>query len=471
LVRDKEPKPVVIPKAFEEPKDSPPPPGAGKKPVVLDPPPAPPIVKVPPPVKPEPRADDIPDLQPVIKPEVPVPSQPIVVTPPKPKPVVPPQPKPEPIVKKAPVPSIPPAGQRGKIKFYGHELVFYYDPALAVGRTSLDNGGISDFWSRVSATEYQTLLDQLGQTRQHLVLNDWGFYQLLQQTCQFITGDQNDAVLLSWFMLNKAGFQAKMGYSANHAFLLVPSGNTVYEVPYYDIDGERFYNFTYIETGIKPGEIKTYRRPYPGADSKVAFGLLQSPQLPTSIKKRDLDFSYRGKKYAVPVSMNLNAIEFYRAYPSTDMQIFFSARVDAESAASLIEGLRPIIAGKKDAEAANMLLRFVQTAFEYKTDDDQFGGEKYMFAAETLYYPYSDCEDRAILYSYLVRELLQLEVVGLIYPGHAATAVRFNQPISGDQVEINGARYLVCDPTYINADIGTAMPQFKKSKPTVIAIY
>ena len=112
-----------------------------------------------------------------------------------------------------------------------------------------------------------------------------------------------------------------------------------------------------------------------------------------------------------------------------------------------------------------------QTAFEYKTDDAQFGGEKYMFAAETLYYPYSDCEDRSILFSYLVHELLQLEVVGLIYPGHAATAVRFSQPISGDQVEINGARYLICDPTYINADIGTAMPQFKQSKPTVIAIH
>jgi hypothetical protein len=82
--------------------------------------------------------------------------------------------------------------------------------------------------------------------------------------------------------------------------------------------------------------------------------------------------------------MNLNAIEFYRAYPSTDMQIFFAARVDAESAASLIEGLLPIVAGKQEAEAANILLRFVQTAFEYKTDDAQFGGEKYMFAAEKL---------------------------------------------------------------------------------------
>jgi hypothetical protein len=70
-----------------------------------------------------------------------------------------------------------------------------------------------------------------------------------------------------------------------------------------------------------------------------------------------------------------------------------------------------------------------------------------------------------------VHELLKLEVVGLIYPGHAATAVRFSQPISGDQVEISGARYLICDPTYINADIGTAMAQFKQSKPTVIAIY
>ena len=44
-----------------------------------------------------------------------------------------------------------------------------------------------------------------------------------------------------------------------------------------------------------------------------------------------------------------------------------------------------------------------------------------------FYYPYCDCEDRSVLYSYLVRNLLKLDVVLLDYPNHIATAVCFNE--------------------------------------------
>ena len=49
------------------------------------------------------------------------------------------------------------------------------------------------------------------------------------------------------------------------------------------------------------------------------------------------------------------------------------------------------IQGKKQSEAANILINFVQTAFDYKTDGDQFGYEKPFFVDELFYYPYSDC--------------------------------------------------------------------------------
>jgi hypothetical protein len=119
----------------------------------------------------------------------------------------------------------------------------------------------------------------------------------------------------------------------------------------------------------------------------------------------------------------------------------------------------------------NFLLRFVQTAFEYKTDEEQFGREKPFFPDETIYYPYSDCEDRAILFSYLVRSLLHLDVVGLYYPNHIATAVRFSKKNDGDAIEYQGKLLTICDPTYMNADIGMCMPQFKNVQPKVIAFH
>ena len=64
----------------------------------------------------------------------------------------------------------------------------------------------------------------------------------------------------------------------------------------------------------------------------------------------------------------------------------------------------------------NILIDFVQNSFQYQTDGEQFGYEKPFFMDENFYYPACDCEDRAILFSNLVKDLLGLDAVLLDYP-------------------------------------------------------
>ncbi|MDR3296686.1 MAG: hypothetical protein LBS94_00425, partial [Prevotellaceae bacterium] len=97
--------------------------------------------------------------------------------------------------------------------------------------------------------------------------------------------------------------------------------------------------------------------------------------------------------------------------------------------------------------------------------DEQFGYEKWNFAEETIASDYSDCDDRAILFAQLVRRLLGMPVVLVYYPGvHLAAAVHFDNPAaSGDYILVDSKKYLICDPTYSNADIGMAMPQLRET--------
>ncbi|MEA1918924.1 MAG: hypothetical protein U9N52_03705, partial [Campylobacterota bacterium] len=176
-----------------------------------------------------------------------------------------------------------------------------------------------------------------------------------------------------------------------------------------------------------------------------------------------LEFRYRGQKFSLHVNYNQNLIDFMSTYPQADYDSYFNAPLDHESTQSLIKALKPIVDGKAASEAINILLFFVQHAFTYQVDQAQFGREKVMFAQETLYYKKSDCEDRAVLFAYIVKNLLGYDVVGIKYSDHMATAVAV--PIKGDALNIASSRYVIADPTYINASVGTSMPKYKNVKP------
>jgi hypothetical protein len=121
-------------------------------------------------------------------------------------------------------------------------------------------------------------------------------------------------------------------------------------------------------------------------------------------------------------------------------------------------------------DAVQQILWWVQTGLEYGYDDQIWGYDRAFFGEESIYYPYCDCEDRAILMSHLVRDLLGLDVCLVYYPGHLATAIHFANDVKGDYLVLNGVRYTVCDPTYIGATIGMTMPGMDNNKATVILL-
>ena len=186
------------------------------------------------------------------------------------------------------------------------------------------------------------------------------------------------------------------------------------------------------------------------------------------MKTRQLSFQFGGQHYQINAQYSPRLISYYQNFPQSDYPIYFDANVSDTAMASLLAQLAPLVKGKNEEEAVNLLLRFVQTAFAYQTDEQQFNYEKVMLPEETVFYPYSDCEDRAILFSYLVRHLIGLPVVAVHYSDHLATAVAFSAPVKGDAYNFKGKQFVVSDPTYVNANVGMAMPQYKNSKVEII---
>lgn len=110
---------------------------------------------------------------------------------------------------------------------------------------------------------------------------------------------------------------------------------------------------------------------------------------------------------------------------------------------------------------------------DYAIDEKVWGSDRAFFAEETLYYPLCDCEDRSILFSHLVRDLLNLDVVMVYYPNnpqHMYTAVSFDEDVKGDYIMVNGRKFIIADPTCYNANVGHTMNQMDNSKAKVIPL-
>ena len=163
------------------------------------------------------------------------------------------------------------------------------------------------------------------------------------------------------------------------------------------------------------------------------------------------------------------AIQIGKDYLQTDVPVYASSSLSEEFRKDLLTQVSSQIQGLSEYDAVGKILDFIQHAFNYKTDWDQFGYEKSFYVEENFYYSANDCEDRAVLLAFLVRNLLHLDVHLLYYPGHEATAIRFSdQSIKGDgYVYQDGSKYIICDPTYIGAGVGQCMPEYENVKPKV----
>lgn len=469
-----EPKPETKPDVKPEAKPLPKPELKPEPKPEQKPEPKPELIPAP---KPEPKPEPRPEPKPEPKPELKLEPKPDVK--PEPKPESKPEPKPELKPEPKPEPKVVVDPKRNPssvtLDFYEAKVPVQFDDGLNARLSGPPSGKtISEFWETMSRSNYEDYLKQAKAAKERMTLNDWGYCELLNKTAERLApGSRNQSNLFVWFMLQKSGYQAKIGYSGDKIYLLLPTSNMLYGVPYYmfGTSDTKYYSISF-DRSEKPQNVSmySYEQSYPDATKLTGCRIDDAPSIQNDVQTRTLKFTHNASDYSIKVNFDRSAVKFYEYYPQTNFEVYFGAVPSMEATTTLLNELKPLIQGKSETEAVDFLLHFVQTAFEYKTDDDQFSREKPLFPEETLFYPASDCEDRSILFSYLVRKLLGLEVVGLDYPGHIATAVRFNGNVLGDQVTHQNKKFIICDPTYINADHGMCMPQFKNIKPGIIAM-
>lgn len=372
---------------------------------------------------------------------------------------------------RGPMSDAPSAG----LAFFGTPIPYRADPSWKALRPPVDlnDQGIREWWIKASATAYEPMIEEIRRQAGRAGLNDWGFVRLAWETGRSVSaGDRTTLPLFTWFVLIQSGKDARIAYNRTGLHLLVSVQEKLYAKEYFQFDQKRYYVVDFDGSPGRLGSIRTYEGQHAVASADVSMAMTQVPLLSgRGFEHRVLRFSYEGVPIEFPVRVRKPRIDYFGEYPQTELEIFFNTPLPAELREDIGRGLAPHLAGRSQTESVNVLLRFVQTAFDYATDEEQFGKEKHLIPEEMVWHPYSDCEDRSFLFARLAKELLGLEVIGLHYPGHVATAVRLEAVEPGDDVvRHEGVLYSVADPTYMHADVGVEMPRYKGSERRVVRI-
>ena len=367
------------------------------------------------------------------------------------------------------------------LNFYGRQVNLHFDPKLRIKSAGIDEKNVSEYFKKMAKCQNETkalwgevkgIVDQFG-------LNEWGYFCLLRTLSEKVFSNVNDRVMFCFYMLrNEGGFKTRIGRGKD-------SGNLTLLIALDNSKQVYSYTFFRFDDDNKGNKVKYYCVYGGGKANEAVYSYSFSEQDATK-RQMTLDFTKNlnmgecnvnrelklTKDKTITLPYNKSHIAYLDDVPMTVFPIYFTTALPIESQKVLLNTFDQMKKDYTPTQFISMLLHFVQTGFEYKTDEEQFGYEKYFYPEEVIGYPYCDCEDRSALFAWLVERYTNAKVIGLQYEGHMATAVYFgdNADVKGDGFMYGGKKYYVCDPTYINASIGMTMPQFKGKTPKVIKL-
>lgn len=326
----------------------------------------------------------------------------------------------------------------------------------------------AEIWSLYCKKDiYKVLTSNIRYYADCLGLNDWFIFELVRCYSDTVFKDYGGTarISLTQFIMVGLGYDVRVGLlEGNRLCLLVPTQQTMYNINFMKYNDHRYYVY-YDKLSVSSGKeyfISTY---YMNDDIFKALNLEINRPLNIPFSPQKYYFSYGGIK--LEGEINKNIMPMLYNYPLTDLEVYQKSVINEEVRKSVISQIGYQLSGMPRLKAVNTLLQFVQSAFEYSTDQDLHGFEKPYFFEEMLYYPKCDCEDRSIFYSYLLRYVFGMNPLLIRFPGHASVGINLYPGFDGDYFFYKKLKYYISDPTFMRAVTGQCMPQYRNMTPEV----
>ena len=307
---------------------------------------------------------------------------------------------------------------------------------------------------KILDTYFADIMPELSAIREELHLSDWHYYQLIRKVSQQLIPKERDYwgyTYCKWFFLARSGFSPVLCTVDDKLLLYVKSNSTIYNIPIKMMDEKQYvcmnyhdYNYDIPIEKITPQPISLSLLQH-GEDFNYMISTM--PDFPEEkYVNKTIEFTYKGEKAKHEIKICPEVKDYFINYPVTDFRFQFNIPLSKVTYSSLIPSLQLKLKEKTKEEGVAYIMFLVRNAFDYVSDSSIYGREKRFSPEETLASDWSDCEDHSGLFFSLVREVYNLPMIVISYPGHINVAVKLEKP-KGNTIKHNGSIYTICEPT------------------------
>lgn len=377
----------------------------------------------------------------------------------------------------APVPAVGAeysGGNTVDIDFFGLKGQIPFAADMRLPRTVASEQEVAKGWKVLSDSDFMPTVEAFQAMQERYSMSDWALYTAIKKYTDavYIEEYANEKVLTQMFLLSQMKYKARIGSSGGSLILLLPFTEPIYQMSYISDGNEDFYIFSYSRLNSQD-PLYTFAEDFSAADRTL--DLVIEKQMTVSedfyqLKELPEWTAFFGEDVKVPVS--IPCVRFTLDYPQSDLLTYHKSAVDRELKKAVFTQVKYKILkdGMNPKDAVSFVLGLIQKGFGYKTDYEMFGRAKPLFIEESFYYGSNNCKDRVLIFSWIVRDLLGLDVAMFCYKGHVACGVVIPGDVVGDSYVYNGKRYVMCDPTYIGAPVGATMPKYRGVDPQIVEL-
>jgi hypothetical protein len=337
------------------------------------------------------------------------------------------------------------------VDFYGHQLNVSYDQQLSqIQFYKYDQREISGKLSLYRNTALKNAAYGVRQHAKNYRLDDAAITLLVGKYASNIarSTNSNKQVFIKYLMLKELGYDVlltKTGSSLNClGRLAFTPGRYVFI---------QYNNKSYKDLNFKNRKNKGKHTIFGDkvlTDKLIGRNIRAVPFINAKKRTKLVNFNFGVEKHNITAESNQSVVEFLADLPMFEVGREFTAlKVSSEMDLSVVDYLRGQVADREVVDQVRFLLAFVQQVVPYGSDYDKYGEERFYYPEETIMANTADCEDKAMLLSYLTKEILGLKSVGLFFQKdeHLSLGIEIPGYAPSGSFGYNGKTYVSCEPT------------------------